>query len=1198
MGWIRKTRNVLISSVAVALIITAVSFTLLRTMLPYATGYIAEIESVISSQIGLPVSIGSLDAEMHWFAPRLKVLDLVIYKDNGQDELINLKEANVALAFFDSIRYLMPVAGTVSLHGAELIIERHPNGKWVIQGFELYERESSKDSEELIALILSADVELIDSRIHWRDYTGGSRDIDFEDASVQLENELGRQYLKIDVRLPPDLGERFAIVAQLTGDLRDLRNLEAELYVNGKGLVFDNWVDTTRIKEFVKGGCKLDIEFWTHIEDARLTRVASHVNASNLVLTNRDDPRKVWRANSLRTKAFWRALDQGWRLDVRELNLQIADSSWQDNVDIVVANDGDDWRILASYLKPADILPVLDVVPDSIDLSVLNAYQSYLSAGEFANFAAVLTASEKPDLQLNTEFNDVSIALADHGISVTGLDGEVRVDGDTAELIVESKDVVADTGDLLRWPLQLDRISGKLDVQLDQHGVRLQTPALIVENRHIQTVTRLSTEISTDKQIFLDVQSNFANGLGEHAHKYLPATILPEGLLGWLDNAFIAGYVPSGSFLFRGMIDEYPFDDNQGKMQALFQVEDGTLHFLDGWPQVHNASATVRFDNAALCIENAQSHEDNGSRAQLDACIPDLRNALLSLDVMIDAPAAEMQQYVWNSGLDRILGRTIDHFQVNGQTETSLAIDVPLGKKRKVDEQIQVSGSITMKDNELFFPATGHQLTNINGTLLFSMASLYGESISGQFDSQPVRIDVSTEGEGDALQTQFHLQGRAAIAALVKRFDWGDTAMFEGQPFWDVVIKVPHRAKDYDLMLKASSDLQGLKVGVSDIISKRAYKKLPVTIDYRRLGDAESLDIVSGDVLDLKATIDEDRFWRLDVDSPVVRGKARIHADLDLDSTATFALQSLNLTAFMPPENAPSREWKLKASEIPSLRASIERFQWNDWKLKGVAFEADRHPRGMVVSNITIDDPHLQVSGKGSWLRRSWRLDEETTFSFSLSSGNLGDTLERLGYARYVDQSNMQAALHWHWPGAPYRFDWESLSGSTSVELSRGIITDIDPGAGGRFLGLFNLLHLPKRLGLDFADVYKKGFVFDSVKGSYVFGSGDAVTQDTQISASAADLTMIGRIGVADQDYDLVTIVRPHSSVATFAGGTLVGGPTVGVGLAILQEIFGLNLLGKDIYTIKGSWNDPVIAQISSEQDQATEDASDDFDDY
>ena len=92
----------------------------------------------------------------------------------------------------------------------------------------------------------------------------------------------------------------------------------------------------------------------------------------------------------------------------------------------------------------------------------------------------------------------------------------------------------------------------------------------------------------------------------------------------------------------------------------------------------------------------------------------------------------------------------------------------------------------------------------------------------------------------------------------------------------------------------------------------------------------------------------------------------------------------------------------------------------------------------------------------------------------------------------------MQAALHWRWPGAPYSFSWESLSGKTSVELDKGIISDIEPGAGGRFLGLFNLLYLPKRLGLDFADVYKKGFGFESVTGTYVFDGGDASPRTQQ----------------------------------------------------------------------------------------------------
>ena len=165
-----------------------------------------------------------------------------------------------------------------------------------------------------------------------------------------------------------------------------------------------------------------------------------------------------------------------------------------------------------------------------------------------------------------------------------------------------------------------------------------------------------------------------------------------------------------------------------------------------------------------------------------------------------------------------------------------------------------------------------------------------------------------------------------------------------------------------------------------------------------------------------------------------------------------------------------------------------------------------------------------------------------------------------------------------------------------SVEFNNGIVSDIDPGTGGRFLGLFNLLHLPKRLGLDFKDVYKKGFVFDSIRGTYVFGGGDAVTQDTEIRASAADLTMMGRIGVEDQDYDLIAIVRPHSSVATLAGGTLIAGPTIGVGLMLLQEIFEIDLIGKDIHAIKGSWSNPVVKSMSSDSDkEEPEDLSDDF---
>jgi uncharacterized protein YhdP len=388
--------------------------------------------------------------------------------------------------------------------------------------------------------------------------------------------------------------------------------------------------------------------------------------------------------------------------------------------------------------------------------------------------------------------------------------------------------------------------------------------------------------------------------------------------------------------------------------------------------------------------------------------------------------------------------------------------------------------------------------------------------------------------------------------------------------------------------------LEGVNIGFSDIIQKPADEIVPVEVDFKLLNEARRLVVKSPDRLELQATIDDDNNWQFDVFSPVATGKGKINASLDVSTTTDIDFDFLNLSAFMSGDGTTARKWGINASKIPSLRLKANSFEWKDWKFSNVEFGSDHHPRGMVINKIRINDPHLQVSGKGSWLRRSWRLDEETTFSFKVSSPNIGDTLQRLGYSRYVDKSELQATLHWSWPGAPYKFNWSAMSGNTSVAFEKGVVSNVEPGAGGRFLGMFNLLHLPKRLSLDFADVYKKGFVFDSIRGTYVFGSGDAITQDTEISASAADLTMMGRIGVADQDYDLVTIVRPHSSVATFAGGTLVGGPTIGVGLVLLQEIFGLDLLGKEIYTITGEWDDPVINQVTSGNEES-EDLFDEF---
>ena len=64
MTWFDKVRLYLIYTIAVTLIVLAVSFSLLRAVLPHATGYVDDVEQALTREIGLPVTIASMDADI------------------------------------------------------------------------------------------------------------------------------------------------------------------------------------------------------------------------------------------------------------------------------------------------------------------------------------------------------------------------------------------------------------------------------------------------------------------------------------------------------------------------------------------------------------------------------------------------------------------------------------------------------------------------------------------------------------------------------------------------------------------------------------------------------------------------------------------------------------------------------------------------------------------------------------------------------------------------------------------------------------------------------------------------------------------------------------------------------------------------------------------------------------------------------
>ena len=106
------------------------------------------------------------------------------------------------------------------------------------------------------------------------------------------------------------------------------------------------------------------------------------------------------------------------------------------------------------------------------------------------------------------------------------------------------------------------------------------------------------------------------------------------------------------------------------------------------------------------------------------------------------------------------------------------------------------------------------------------------------------------------------------------------------------------------------------------------------------------------------------------------------------------------------------------------------------------------------------------------------------------------------------------------WLGSPLSLDYPSLDGSFNVDVESGQFLKADPGLA-KLLGVLSLQSLPRRLALDFRDVFSEGFAFDFVRGDVTIQDGIAATNNLQMKGVNAAVLMEGKADIARETQDL-----------------------------------------------------------------------------
>jgi uncharacterized protein (TIGR02099 family) len=321
--------------------------------------------------------------------------------------------------------------------------------------------------------------------------------------------------------------------------------------------------------------------------------------------------------------------------------------------------------------------------------------------------------------------------------------------------------------------------------------------------------------------------------------------------------------------------------------------------------------------------------------------------------------------------------------------------------------------------------------------------------------------------------------------------------------------------------------------------------------------------------------------WHVAVNGPMAQGGVTVPFDLDGPAPIRIEMSRLSLRSATP-ERGATGVAAADPRTLPAIVLAADDLTWEGRQFGRVRADMTRDPQGLRLTSFESLRPESRIEGRGAW--RAAAAGSETRLELEFSSSDFGATAEALGYPGVIEAEQARAEANLNWTGGPSADVVERLSGVMRVALDSGQLLQVRPGAS-RVLGLTSIAALPRRLSLDFRDVTDAGLSFDTVRGDFELRDGNAYTQNLLLKGAAVDIGIVGRTGLAAEDYDQTVVVSGNPSGPITVAGALAGGPVGAAGGLLLSQIFKGQLQGlaRVYYRVTGPWANPVVQRVSAQ---------------
>ena len=328
--------------------------------------------------------------------------------------------------------------------------------------------------------------------------------------------------------------------------------------------------------------------------------------------------------------------------------------------------------------------------------------------------------------------------------------------------------------------------------------------------------------------------------------------------------------------------------------------------------------------------------------------------------------------------------------------------------------------------------------------------------------------------------------------------------------------------------------------------------------------------------------------WHASIQSPAMQGDITWlqPASEGQSNTLNAHLKTLSIPAATD-NGTITTQTQNENIQWPKIILSVDDLKLGNRRLGKLEVNALPIPGGLNFERIQLSHSDSKLQMSATWRPLSM---PQTDAKIRFELYDIGQFLNRFDHTDTIKRGQAVLDGQANWNGTPVDMTVASLSGSFMLKASNGQFLKADPGAA-KLLGVLSLQSLPRRIGLDFRDVFSEGFAFDDISATIKLDRGIIYSNDFKMQGPAANVQMSGMVNINTQTQQLRASISPKLSESVALASSLVGGPVVALGVYAVQKLFKdpFGQAARFDYTITGPWSDPVVSKVGRISDTQNE---------